>query len=117
MYLNPLVPTQAYGFIEVFGGEAWVSKCMRVNGVTTATFDIRLGSPKQDKMDAMDILSDAGFAYLSCMILEGVLFWLLEWSTMVSEISSPIIFIYVSSISRQTAFKANSTIHPQWTFR
>lgn len=73
---------QAYGFIEVFGGEAWISKCMRVHGVPTATFDIRLGQPIDGKQDAMDLLTDAGFAFLSCMILEVVLFWVLEWPTM-----------------------------------
>lgn len=106
---------QAYGFIEVFGGEAWISKCMRVHGVPTATFDIRLGQPIDGKQDAMDLLTDAGFAFLSCMILEVVLFWVLEWPTMSLCNQQPKkIIYYMSSISIPTSFKASSIIHPQW---
>ena len=54
---------QAYGFLEVFSGDGWVSKCVRANAIPTASFDIRLGGSflKPGKMDPMDLLSDAGF--------------------------------------------------------
>ena len=58
---------QAYGFLEVFSGDGWVSKCMRANGIPTASFDIRLGHPKPGKLDAMDILTDAGFSFFNCI--------------------------------------------------
>lgn len=83
----------------MFGGEAWISKCMRANGVPTATFDIRLGHtlPQiEGKQDAMDLLTDAGFSFFSCMILEGVLFWVLEWPTMSFAIGNPnILYMHV----------------------
>ena len=58
-----LFQLQAYGFLEVFSGDGWVSKCMRANNIPTASFDIRFGDgPKPGKMDTMNLLSDAGFA-------------------------------------------------------
>lgn len=56
---------EAYGFIEVFSGKGFVSKHMRVNGIPTAAFDLELGKPLPGKQDAMDILSDSGFAFSS----------------------------------------------------
>ena len=54
---------QAYGFLEVFSGDGWVSKCVKANSIPTASFDIRLGGvPNPGKMDPMNLLSDAGFA-------------------------------------------------------
>ena len=63
---NPFHP-QAYGFLEVFSGDAWVSKCMKANGIPTASFDVRYGDPKPGKQNAMDILSDAGFSLFNCI--------------------------------------------------
>ena len=60
--LAPLQP-QEFRFIEVFSGDGWVSKCMKAHGIPTASFDIRLGEPKEGKQDAMDLLSDAGFSF------------------------------------------------------
>ena len=40
---------------------------MKANGIPTASFDIRLGEPKGGKQDAMDLLSDAGFAFFDCI--------------------------------------------------
>lgn len=58
---------QDYGFIEVFAGDAWVSKCMKANGIPTASFDIRFGAPREGKMDAQNLLSDAGFSFFDCI--------------------------------------------------
>ena len=56
---------QAYGFLEFFCGQAWVSTVMRASGVSTAQFDISLGNPKQGKQDAMDLLTPSGFSFLA----------------------------------------------------
>ena len=58
----PFVSSEAYGFIEIFSGAGWVSKQMKADGIPTATFDVMLGQPLPNKQDAMDILSDSGFA-------------------------------------------------------
>ena len=57
---------QAYGFLEFFAGEAWVSKVMRWREVPTASFDIRFHEEGQEGKvsPAMDLLSDAGFGFL-----------------------------------------------------
>ena len=60
---------EAYGFIEVFSGDGWISRCMRTYGVPTAAFDVKLGTlgaPKVGKQNAMDLLSDSGFAFFAC---------------------------------------------------
>ena len=63
LFYMGLFQLQAYGFLEVFSGDGWVSKCMRANNIPTASFDIRFGDgPKPGKMDPMNLLSDAGFA-------------------------------------------------------
>jgi hypothetical protein len=56
---------QAYGFLELFSGRGWASKIMKANGIPSASFDILLGEPIEGKQDAMNILSDAGFAFLA----------------------------------------------------
>lgn len=56
--------SQAYGFIEIFSGQGWVTKHMKANGVPSASFDIDLGKPVEGKQDAMDILTDPGFSFL-----------------------------------------------------
>ena len=53
---------KAYGCIEVFAGVGWITKVMRANGVATASFDIELGQKIPGKQDAMDMLTDPGFA-------------------------------------------------------
>ena len=61
---------QAYGFVEVFAGEAWCSKMMRMQGIATASFDIRYRPeppPAPGKQNYMDIRSSAGFSLLGCM--------------------------------------------------
>ena len=55
---------QAYSFVELFCGEAWVSKVMRAGGHCTASLDIRLGEACPGKQNAYDLLSDPGFAFL-----------------------------------------------------
>ena len=52
---------EAYGFIEVFSGAGWVTKCMQANGIASCKFDINLSQPIEGKQDAMNILTDAGF--------------------------------------------------------
>jgi len=56
---------QAYGFLEIFSGAGWVTKCMKANGVASAAFDVTYGSDfyMEGKQDAMNILSDAGFSF------------------------------------------------------
>ena len=61
---------KTYGFVEVFSGDGWVSRCVRANGIATASFDIRLSSqiPQsqgEGRQNPMDILSDSGFALSS----------------------------------------------------
>lgn len=57
-------PGQKYDFVELFAGEAWVSRCMKAKGYSVAALDVMYGDPKPDKQNAMDLLSDAGFAFL-----------------------------------------------------
>lgn len=59
-------PGQAYSFLELFSGKGWVTKLMKVNGIASASFDISYGEPVPGKQDAMDLLSDAGFALFDC---------------------------------------------------
>lgn len=72
---NTLTWNQAYSFIELFCGEAWVSKVMRAGGHCTASLDIRLGEALPGKQNAYDLLSDPGFAFLwlqvNGMVLNG----------------------------------------------
>lgn len=56
--------SQVYSFIELFGGTAWVSRCMKSAGHAVASFDILYGHPKPNKQDCMDLLTDAGFTLL-----------------------------------------------------
>lgn len=55
---------EAYTFVELFCGDAWVSRVMRASGHPTASLDIRLQNPKEGKQNAFDMLSDAGFSFL-----------------------------------------------------
>ncbi|CAL1159177.1 unnamed protein product [Cladocopium goreaui] len=63
--------TESYDFAELFCGQAWVSRCMRTAGHRTAMLDISLGRPNDDlkKQDAMDLLSDSGFALALLTVL------------------------------------------------
>ena len=58
-------PAQKYDFVEIFAGEAWVSRCMKASGFSVAALDINYGSPRPGKQDAFDLLSDAGFSSLT----------------------------------------------------
>ena len=40
---------------------------MKVNGMPSANFDVEYGSPMEGKQDAMNLLSDSGFAFLGCI--------------------------------------------------
>ena len=78
---------QAYGFLDFFCGQAWVSTVMRSTGVPTAQFDISLGNPKPGKQDAMDLLTPSGFSFLckKGISLETLLygfFYMFEWVNM-----------------------------------
>ena len=64
LYLS-FYPCQKYDFVELFAGQAWVSRCMKAKGYSVAALDIVFGDPKPGKQDAMDLLSDAGFAFLA----------------------------------------------------
>lgn len=57
---------EAYGFVELFSGAAWTSRCMRTSGVNTASFDIAYANPnrKLGSSDCMDLCSPAGFGFL-----------------------------------------------------
>lgn len=69
--LSKSAPAQSYDFAELFCGQAWVSRCMRTAGHRTAMLDISLGRPNDDlkKQDAMDLLSDSGFAFFWVYII------------------------------------------------
>ena len=55
---------QAYGFVELFSGAAWTSRCMRTSRVPTASFDIQYSKNSDpNKEDCMDLCSHAGFAF------------------------------------------------------
>lgn len=56
---------KAYGFIELFAGAGWASRCVRNSGVQVASMNIQYY--KHDgarKENYMDLCSDAGFGYL-----------------------------------------------------
>ena len=57
-------PGQKYDFVELFAGQAWVSRCMKAKGYSVAALDVMYGDPEPGKQNAMDLLSDAGFAFL-----------------------------------------------------
>lgn len=62
LYWSPLA--QKFEVVELFAGKAWVSRCMKQCGQSVASFDIDFGEPRPGKQNAMDLLSDAGFAPL-----------------------------------------------------
>lgn len=62
---------QTYTVLELFCGTAWVSRMLKLAGHSVASFDILLGDPLPGKQDAMNLLSDAGFALLGSQ--EGLL--------------------------------------------
>ena len=62
-----MAPAQNYDFIELFAGYGWVSKCMKRCGLCVAAFDIDYGAPLPQRQDSMNLLSDAGFAFLCCL--------------------------------------------------
>ena len=55
---------QAYGFVELFAGAGWISRCMRNANIPTASFDIEYSRDVDpDKQDHMDLCTAAGFGY------------------------------------------------------
>lgn len=55
---------QAYGFVELFAGAGWISRCMRNANITTASFDIEYTKHvERNKQDHMDLCTAAGFGY------------------------------------------------------
>lgn len=63
--VHSTAPAQKYDFVEMFAGQAWVSRCMKARGFSVAALDINFGCPRPGKQNAMDLLSDAGFASLT----------------------------------------------------
>jgi len=53
--------------VELYAGEAWVSRCMRTGGHPTASLDIKFvqGEHAAGKQNCFDLLSDSGFLLLS----------------------------------------------------
>lgn len=66
--VKPKLVRQVYTCIELFCGTAWVSKRLKLAGHSVASFDIILGDPLPGKQNAMDLLSDAGFAPLGSIV-------------------------------------------------
>ena len=64
--ISPLLESnlEAYGCLELFSGTGWVTKQFKAEGIPTASFDILLGDAVPGKQNAMNLLSDAGFACL-----------------------------------------------------
>lgn len=64
--ISPPVPVKAYDFIEVFCGQAWVSRVMRGSGRNTAQMDILMSTERQlsSAQNPMDLRTDAGFLHL-----------------------------------------------------
>lgn len=58
---NVVIFSEAYSFVELFAGEAWVSRVMRAGGHPTASLDINIGAPLPNKQNAYDLLTDSGF--------------------------------------------------------
>ena len=56
---------QSYGFVELFAGAGWASKCVRNSGVPTASMDIqyKLGVDLKHE-NCMDLCTDSGFGFL-----------------------------------------------------
>ena len=54
---------QAYSFVEIFCGHAWVSRVMRSKGHPTAQMDILLTKEKfrSSPQNPMNLLTDSGF--------------------------------------------------------
>lgn len=65
-YFFCLGKTQAFTFVELFCGTAWVSRVMRSSGKPTAQLDILLTETvyKSSPQNPMDLLSDCGFLFL-----------------------------------------------------
>ena len=58
---------KAYSFVELFCGDAWVSRVMRSEGCQTASLDIRLGGAtwaQRKKQNPYDLCEDSGFLLL-----------------------------------------------------
>mmetsp|Transcript_45325 Transcript_45325/g.98649 ORF Transcript_45325/g.98649 Transcript_45325/m.98649 type:complete len:227 (+) Transcript_45325:158-838(+) len=60
---------EAYEFVEIFAGEAWVSRVMRSSGRRTASLDIMFGDPLPGKQNVMDLTTPSGFCLALLTIL------------------------------------------------
>ena len=62
---------QAYEFVEIFCGKAWVSRVMRCSGHTTAQMDILMSDADQlsSPQNPMDLLTPAGFLFFVWILL------------------------------------------------
>lgn len=62
----PQVP-QAFGMVELFAGDASISKSCRYGYVSTAQLDVRMGVScmKDKKQNSFDMASPSGLAFLS----------------------------------------------------
>ena len=66
-YWSHVYMTKAYSFVELFCGDAWVSRVMRSGGYRTASLDIRLGGStwaQRKKQNPFDLCEDSGFLLL-----------------------------------------------------
>lgn len=87
--LNSRWLAQKYDMIELFAGEAWVSRAMRQSGRAVASLDINYHSCHDDRQNYMDLLTPAGFTHFgpkwfnsTCVlfpfIFEGWLGWIIH---------------------------------------
>ena len=60
---------EAYQCVELFAGKAWVSRSFRQQGYATASLDVLMGQPREGKLDAMDLRTSAGMAFLAMNIV------------------------------------------------
>ena len=60
---------EAYKCVELFAGTAWVSRSFRQQGYATASLDVLMGHPHEGKLDAMDLRTSAGMAFLAMIIV------------------------------------------------
>ena len=59
-----------FNFLEFYAGRGNLSKCMKLTGMTVASFDVKYKSSRKQRekpytSNAMDILSPSGFALYS----------------------------------------------------
>lgn len=55
--------------MELFCGQAWVSRVMRTAGHQTCNLDLNMGFARAGKQNYFDLLSDAGFLLLGLVVV------------------------------------------------